>query len=159
VNPENPLASLTKAQVRRIYSGEVTNWAELGGAAGEIRPFLRELGSSTRASFEQYFFDGKPTYSARVIEVFGSANETVHSFKGAIAMVTVQKSNVEDRSIKLVAVDGVAATTANVNSGSYPIRRPIHLLALSDQGQVSLFVRAFFSFILGPEGQAIRATF
>jgi len=161
VNPLNTTVALSKEQVRRIYSGEITDWSQVGGQPGEIRPLIRESGSSTRASFETYFFDGRPTYGKNVIEVVESAStyQAVRDLKGAIAMITIQKTTTEDRTLRLLAIDGIAATTRNVNSGVYPVRRPIILTLHPDPARLKPAVTAFFDFIKTAEGQEILAGF
>jgi phosphate transport system substrate-binding protein len=161
VNPANPVEGLTKEQVRRIYSGEITDWAQVGGTPGEIRLLLRELGSATRASFEAYFFDGAPVYRPSVIEVANSGPmlQAVRDFKTGVGMVTVQKSAADDPSIKLLAINGVSATSRNVNSGVYPVRRPIVLLLPDTESPISPRLREFFEFIQTDEAHDILAGF
>ena len=161
VNALNAIGALTAEQVRKIYSGEFTDWSQVGGQPGEIRPLVRESSSSTRASFEAYFFGGKPTYGKNVIEVVesGPTYQAVHDFKGAIAMITIQKTTTEDPKLRLVALDGIAATTRNVNSGVYPVRRPIILTVHPDPSKLKPAVAAFFDFIKTTEGQEILAGF
>jgi len=161
VNPQNAIGALTAEQVRKIYSGEFTDWSQVGGQAGVIRPLIREGSSSTRASFEAYFFGGKPVYGKNVIEVVesGPTYQAVRDFKGAIAMITIQKTTTEDPNLRLVALDGIAATTRNVNSGAYPVRRPIILTLHPDATKMKPAIAAFFDFIKTPEGQEILAGF
>jgi len=161
VNPLNAIGALTTEQVRKIYTGEITDWSQVGGHPGEIRPLVRESGSSTRASFEAYFFGGKPTYGRNVIEVVESSAtyQAVRDFKGAIAMITIQKTTSEDRTLRLLALDGIAATTRNVSSGLYPVRRPIILTLHPDPARLKPAVAAFFDFIKTAEGQEILAGF
>jgi phosphate transport system substrate-binding protein len=161
VNALNAIGALTAEQVRKIYSGEFTDWSQVGGQPGEIRPLVRESSSSTRASFEAYFFGGKPTYGKNVIEVVesGATYQAVHDFKSAIAMITIQKTTTEDPKLRLVALDGIAATTRNVNSGVYPVRRPIILTVHPDPSKMKPAVAAFFDFIKTTEGQEILAGF
>jgi len=161
VNTLNAIGALTTTQVRRIYSGEITDWSQVGGQPGDIRPLVRESSSSTRASFEAYFFGGKPTYGKSVIEVVesGPTYQAVRDFKGAIAMITIQKTTAEDKTLRLLAVDGIAATTRNVNSGAYPVRRPIILTLHPDPARMKPAVAAFFDFIKTTEGQEILAGF
>ena len=161
VNPLNTVGGLSTEQVRKIYTGEYTDWSQVGGQPGDIRPLLRESSSSTRASFEAYFFGGKPTYGKNVIEVVesGPTYRAVHDFKGAIAMITIQKTTVEDPNLRLVALDGIAATTRNVNSGVYPLRRPIILTLHPDASRIKPAVTAFFEFITTAEAQEILAGF
>jgi phosphate transport system substrate-binding protein len=161
VNTLNGIGALNTDQVRRIYAGEITDWSQVGGQPGEIRPLIRESGSSTRASFEAYFFGGKPTYGKNVIEVVesGPTYQAVRDFKGAIAMITIQKTTTEDATLRLLSLDGIAATTRNVNSGAYPVRRPIILTLHPDRARMKPAVTAFFDFIKTPEGQEILAGF
>jgi phosphate transport system substrate-binding protein len=161
VNPLNAIGALTTEQVRRIYTGEYTDWSQVGGQPGEIRPLIRESSSSTRASFEAYFFGGKPTYGRNVIEVVesGPTYQAVRDFKGAIAMITIQKTTSEDATLRLLALDGIAATTRSVNSGLYPVRRPIILTLHPDPARSKPTVAAFFDFIKSAEGQEILAGF
>lgn len=161
VNPVNQVTGLNTDQVRKIYSGEITDWSQVGGQPGDIRPLLRETGSSTRASFEAYFFGGKPAYGKNVIEVVesGSTYQAVRDFKGAIAMITIQKTTADDATLRLLALNGIAATTRNVNGGVYPVRRPIILTVHPDPARLKPAVAAFFDFIKTAEGQEILAGF
>jgi phosphate transport system substrate-binding protein len=161
VNTLNVIGALNADQVRRIYTGEITDWSQVGGQPGEIRPLIREVGSSTRASFEAHFFAGKPIYGKNVIEVVESSStyQAVRDFKGAIAMITIQKTTAEDPTLRLLSLDGIAATTRNVNSGAYPVRRPIILTLHPDVSRMKPAVAAFFDFIKTPEGQEILAGF
>ena len=70
VNADNRVNNLTKEQLRKIYSGEITNWTEVGGADQPIRAFIREPNAATRTTFEAYVFAGKATYGKTVIEMF-----------------------------------------------------------------------------------------
>jgi phosphate transport system substrate-binding protein len=161
VNTQNAIGALSTEQVRRIYSGEITDWSQVGGQPGEIRPLVRESGSSTRASFEAHFFGGKPTYGRNVIEVVesGPTYQAIRDFKGAIAMITIQKTTAEDATLRLLALDGIAATTRNVNGGAYPVRRPIILTLHPDPARLKPAIAAFFDFIKTSEGQEILAGF
>jgi len=161
VSTTNKIAGLTKEQVRRIYTGEITDWAQLGGTPGAIRPLMREVGSATRASFETYFFDQPPVYGPNVVEVTNSGPmlQAVRDFKTGIGIVTVQKSTVEDSSIKIMSLNGVPATTRNVNSGFYPVRRPIILLLPDTNSPIDPRLRDFFEFIQTAEGHDILAGF
>jgi phosphate transport system substrate-binding protein len=161
VNPLNVIGALTTEQVRKIYSGEITDWSQVGGQPGEIRPLVRENGSSTRGSFEAYFFGGKPAYGKNVIEVVesGPTYQAIRDFKGAIAMITIQKTTAEDATLRLLSLDGIAATTRNVNNSVYPVRRPIILTLHPDPARIRPTVSAFFDFIKTAEGQEILAGF
>src|SRR5258706_66815 len=127
VNPLNVIGALTKEQVRKIYAGDITDWSQVGGQPGEIRPLVRENGSSTRASFEAYFFDGKPTYGKNVIEVVesGPTYQAVRDFKNAIAMSVFERSRptTNARRITMPVVPVTPAIPAS-SSACEPVSAP-----------------------------------
>jgi len=162
VNSANPVPGLTKRQVRDIFSGAITDWGAVGGPAGHrIVPIVREPESATRATFEQYFFDGaKPSYPTAINVVESKeAYSQIRLLKDSIAMVTLQTSTQNDVTLRLLALDGVAATTANVGNGTYPIRRPVFMFTSTDDSKISPAVRALVEFIKSAEGIQILATF
>lgn len=159
VNAANPVTGLTRDQVRRIYSGEITDWSLAGGSPGTMTVLVREATSSTRSAFESYFFTSAPTYGKSVIEVheLGETLKTIASFKDAVGMVTISNATLRDATITLLAIDGVAATKENLVSGAYPIRRPLHLVHDTDPAKLKPAVRAFLDFVRGPDGQKVIA--
>ena len=123
---------------------------------------IREVTSSTRGSFESYFFpEGKPTYAPLAVGVVESREmyAAIRDLKDSIAMVTLQKSTQEDRTIRLLSLDGVEATTANVSSGTYPIRRPVYFMTSSDPSKVKPAIRTLIEFMKSPEGVQILSAF
>ena len=132
VHAGNPVNNLARDQLRRIYSGEVSNWSELGGMDQAIRPYIREPNAATRQTFEAYLFGGTvPTYGKNVIEQFEveALLTAVGSFRGAI---------------------GIA-------SGSYKLVRPLFLIYAGEMSSLKPAVRAFLKFANSPEGQRIAA--
>jgi phosphate transport system substrate-binding protein len=160
VAASNPVKSLTKDQIAKIFSGAISDWKDVGGTAGKIRILLRESGSSTRSAFEAYFFDGKkPAYAPNAIEVT-TIDETVkaiNSFKESIGMVTMNATTFVNSSIAFVTVDGVAASRDNLNTGKYQVRRPLYFVYPTDHTKIKPGIRAFLDFVNGPEGQKILA--
>ena len=162
VNAANPVTGLSKEQVRDIFAGKITDWGSVGGQAGQtIQPIVREPESAVRSTFDAYFFSGtKPTYPNAINVVESKEAYTqVRALKGSIAMVTLQTSTQNDATMRLLSLNGVAATTANVGNGTYPIRRPVYFFESSDPGKVKPAVRAFLDFIKSPEGQKILSAF
>ncbi len=160
LNATNPVQALTKEQVAKIFTGEISDWKDVGGIPGKIRVLVREPGSATRSAFEGYFFDGKkPAYTKDVIEVF-EIDETVRaiaSFKDAIGMMSMLARTFNDRTIRLLTIDGVAATRENLVNGAYKIRRPLYLVYNADPAKVKPGIKAFIDFVKGPAGQKILA--
>jgi phosphate transport system substrate-binding protein len=159
LNATNPITSLSREQLRQIYSGEVTNWMELGGSDQMIRPNIREPNAATRQTFESFVFGGAvPTYGKNVsqqteVEAMLTA---VNSFRGAIGIAsTGSRTNAETR-VKTVKIDGVAATQENIATGAYKIVRPLAVI-YSNTADLKPAVRAFFDFAASPEGQRVSA--
>lgn len=157
VNSANPVKDLSKAQVRDIYGGKITDWSSTGGGSGKITVFVRETGSATRSAFESFFFEGKPAYGKDVIEVF-ELDETLkalRSFKDSVGMLSITNRTLTDTTIRLVSIDGVAPSKENLQSGAYKIRRPLYFVYSS--ANLKPAIRAFLDFVRSPEGQRIIA--
>lgn len=162
VNPDNPVKGLTTAQVRQIFSGEITNWSQVGGADLPIRVFLRDTSASTRQSFDEFVFAGRtPTYvpSAAVVGSNAEMTASVHAFAGGIGMFTLKQATVDDPKVRLLGIDGAAATMAALNDGSYKIRRPLYLVYPIEPGRMKPEVKQFLDFVRSAEGQKILAGF
>jgi phosphate transport system substrate-binding protein len=154
VNADNPLNSLSAEQVRGIFSGTITDWAEVGGAPGAIRVLIREKTASTRVAFESYFFPGKPSYGEDAAELrdIDQMTETTRSFATAIGMATLEDKTLKKPGIKALAIDGVPATMAALADGSYPVHRNVYLVSNADPAKVKPAIRAFVDFAQSPEG-------
>jgi phosphate transport system substrate-binding protein len=160
VNTSNAVKALTKDQVAKIFTGQITDWKDVGGTPGKIRVLLREPESSTRSAFESYFFGStKPVYSKDAIEVF-QIDETIKalsSFKDSIGMMTMNAKAFSTADIRMLTIDNIAATRDTLANGTYPIRRPLYFVAHTDPAKVKPTVKAFLDFVKGPEGQKILA--
>jgi len=160
VASSNPVKSLTKDQVAKIFTGAITDWKDVGGTPGKIRILIRESGASTRSAFEAYFFDGKkPTYAPTAVEVttISETVKAINSFKESIGMVTMNASTFSDNTIAFTTVDGVSPSRENLNSGKYQVRRPLYFVYNSDPTKLKPAIKAFIDFVKGPEGQKILA--
>ena len=158
VNSANPVKNLTKDQIRKIFAGQIKDWSEVGGDPGAIKVFVREATSSTRTTVESWVFGSdKPVYTADRVEIFESdaTIQAIGSFKNAIGTVTLSAKNAGDKTIKLVSLDGVPATVASLNTGPWPIRRPLYITTNPDPARVKPAIKAFLDFIKSPDGQKI----
>ncbi len=157
VNAVNPVTGLKKEQVRGIYAGAIADWSAVGGAPGKITVLLREPGAATRTAFESFFFDGKPVYGKDAIEVYEIEEtiKSIRSFKDAIGMISITNRTMTDSSLRLIAIDGVAPTKANLQSGDYKIRRPLYVVY--HPTDVKPVIQAFLDFVRSSEGQRIIA--
>ena len=160
VSAMSSIRGLTKDQIVGIYTGKITDWSEVGGMSGKIRPLAREPGSAVRSQFESYFFGGmKPTYAASLVVVY-DANATIdaiHSFKDAIGMLSMSALAYDSKDIRLIAIDGVAATRANVANGTYKLLRPLYLVYNVDPAKVRPGIKSFLDWVQSPAGQQVLA--
>ncbi len=154
VNEKNPVSSLTTAQVRSIFSGEVTDWSTVGGQGGHIFVLIR-VPSATRTSFDAAFFpDAHPTFPPDVarldVEPLLSA---LRDNSETLGYVTLKQRTFEQKGIKLLALDDVVPSIENLRAGTYKLVRP--LLIVYDPNKARPGVKAFFDFVRSPEGQRI----
>ena len=160
INASSAIKALTKDQVAKIFTGQITDWKDVGGSAGKIRVLLREPESSTRSAFESYFFGTpKPVYAKDAVEVF-QIDETLKalgSFKDSIGMMTMNAKAFSTVDVKLLTIDNIAATRDTLANGTYPIRRPLFFVYNPEPAKVKPTIKAFIDFVKGPEGQKILA--
>jgi phosphate transport system substrate-binding protein len=159
VNKDVKVENLTLDQLKRIFTGEIKNWKEIGGADAAIVVVAREEGSGTRGAFNELtgvmFKDeageevDATVKSALIQASTGAVIQTVSGTKGAIGYISLGSL---DDTVQAVKVEGVTGSNETVIDGSYKLSRPFLYVSgaeLSPQAQ------AFIDFILSPEGQAI----
>ena len=156
LNNANPIANLTQAQIKNIYTGSVSRWEQLGAAAngktGAIAVVSREPGSGTRGAFEEILkFQDQLVKGAIEFDGTGAIKAEVSRNADAIGYISLGSL---DASIKALSVDSVAATTANVVSGSYKIARPFILLYKKSAAPHAQ-TRAFLDWTMTDAGQTI----
>lgn len=161
VNKENPINNLTTEQVRKIYSGEITNWKEVGGNDEEITAFQRNEGSGSQSMLIR-FMDG--------MEIMPAPTERVNDFmSGIIEDVAANYKNsqgaigfsfryylegiIKNPNIKMLSIDGVSPTVENIKNGSYPITASLY--AVSYEGNDNPNVDKLINWVLSDEGQYI----
>ena len=142
VNPANPVSDLDVETLAKIYTGEITNWKEVGGNDAEIVLIGREAGSGTRDGFES-ITDTKDSCKYRQeLTSTGDVITTVSTNPDAIgyASLAALKDNV-----KALTVGGIAPTEDTVKDGSYVIQRPF-VLVTKDGAELSTAAQAFFDY-------------
>ena len=152
LHPSNPVSDLTMEDASKIFSGEITNWKDVGGTDGEIRVITREGGSGTRDCFEKAVmkpFDREIAGKASVKPSNGDIRATISRDKMSIGYLSL---GYVDESLKTVKIDGVEATEENVLSGEYPISRSLYIIT---KGAPSELEKAFIDFVLSEEGQTM----
>jgi phosphate transport system substrate-binding protein len=141
---------LTKEQVKQIFSGEVTNWSEIGGENLVISVVAREEGSGTRAAFEEMVMEDALISDNAILQPSnGAVRTTISITPGAIGFLSF---GYLDSQTKAISINGVLPTEENAASGDYSIVRPLNMVTFgSPEGKVE----AFLDFILSEDGQAI----
>ncbi len=150
VNPVNKLEDITLEDLAKVYSGEITNWKDLGGDDKSIVVIGREDGSGTRDGFESIVMGDKEPKYAQELESTGSVINAVATTDGAIGYASL--ANV-DETVKALKIGGVEATEENVKSGAYEVQRPFICATL--KGSDNKLAKAYLDFILSEEGQAL----
>ena len=156
VNAESQVADLTVEQIAKIFTGEITDWSQVGGAAGEISCIGREAGSGTRDGFESITGTKDTCKLAQELTSTGAVIEAVAGNPNAIGYASLSSVEGKD-TIKAVTVGGVACTEDTVLDGSYEIQRPF-VLVTKDGAELSAQAQAFFDFATSAAaGDLIRA--
>lgn len=150
--PGSGVDNLTTGQIRAIYQGRITNWAEVGGTDMVITIISREDSSGTRAEFERLVMGDRQT--ARTAQIAPSSSALVTSVArqpGSIGYVSISYLN---PTVKAIRVDGSAPTQANVYRNTYPLRTTIFF---AGPGEPQDELRTFIGWVQSPEGQAVVA--
>ena len=153
VNPENPVSDLSLETIAKIYTGEITNWAEVGGNDVEIVLIGREAGSGTRDGFESITDTEDACKYRQELTSTGDVITTVSQNPCAIGYASV--ASVKD-TVKAVTVDGVAPTEATIKDVSYVVQRPFVLVTKSD-AELSEAAQKFFDYITSADANEIIA--
>ena len=152
VNSDVDVDGLTTEQLRGIFTGEITDWSEVGGTAGAIQVINRKAGSGTRATFEGAVLAGAtvPDSFKPVAEEdsSGTVVEKIQQTAGAISYLAF--SYFDDTKFKALKVDGVEPTSENVESGDFKIWSYEHMYVASDADEATL---AFIDYMLSDDVQ------
>lgn len=167
VNATNPVTGLTVDEIQRIYTGEITNWKDVGGKNQKIRAYQRAEGSGSQTAL-QSLMKGLPLMEAEtenVIADMGGIIEQVAAYRnyaGALGFTFRFYSNemVGNNQIRLLALNGVTPTKETIRDGSYPISSYFYAVTASPIGQpapeeTNPVLQAFLDWCLSEQGQWI----
>lgn len=150
---DSGITSLTTDEVRRIYSGDIANWEDLGGPDMEIFAIGRRPGSGTRDTFNEIIMGSREAETPGVSYDCGESSEVKFSTrKSDNAIGYMGYSFVMNGDTRVVSLDGVAPTVENIKSGAYPLARKLYFVTL---GKPTPGAKAFIDYILSPVGQNI----
>lgn len=144
VNEKNPVDSLTTEQIRKIYAGEYTNWAEVGGANRIINPVTRLKGSGSQTAFEAFMGDYKIARKSPLAMIGGSIGFSFRYYMDGI---------VENDSVKMLSLNGVYPSAENIQNRSYPIVVQFYAIYRADNDNEN--VRVLIDWLLSDEGQTL----
>ena len=160
VHKDNPIENLTSEQIKGIYSGEITNWKEVGGENEEIAAFQRNEGSGSQSMLERFMGD-KPIMEApkelkndlmsgiieKVSDYKSKSNSIGFSFRYYVEGI------IRNPDIKLLSIDGIYPSVENIKNGTYPITGPLY--AVTWEGNSNENVEKLLEWVLSEEGQEI----
>jgi phosphate transport system substrate-binding protein len=148
VHKDNTVAGLTVAELKAIYTGKTTAWAD--GRA--VVAFNRNTDSGTREVFQEHVL-GKDEFSPKAaVKHDGVLVSSVEKIPSAIAYTSLGEA--DETKVRVLPVDGIKPTAATLKDGTYPIARTP---TLATKGAPTGDTQAFIEFVLGPKGQAIVA--
>ncbi len=147
VNPENPVADLDMDTISKIYTGEITNWKDVGGQDAEIVLIGREAGSGTRDGFESITKTEDSCQYRQELTSTGDVITAVSQNPAAIGYASLASVNEQ---VQTVRVNGVEPTEDSIKDGSYVIQRPFILVTKEDT-PLSDTAQKFFDFATSVE--------
>ena len=152
VHPANPVQALKVEQIRRIYTGEIKNWSEVGGPDKPIVVISRDTNSGTYETFENLVMNKeKIAEGAEYVGSNGAARQRVQNTEAAIGYVGL---GFVDRSVKALEVEGVSPSNQTVASGQYPIARPLFMFT-NGYPKLGSNLHQFITLYLTKTGQEI----
>ena len=160
VHKDNPINNLTTEQIKGIYSGEITNWAQVGGADEEIAAFQRNKGSGSQSMLERFMGD-TPIMEApteRVNDMMVGIIDKVTNYKNKTNSIGFSfryyvEGIIKNPDIKMISIDGVEPTAKNIKMGTYPVVTPIYAVTYEENTNEN--VNKLLDWILSDEGQRI----
>ena len=160
VHKDNPIETLTLEQIKGIYSGEITNWREVGGNNEKIVPFQRNEGSGSQSMFLRLMGDTPVMEPDTQTQIGGMGEiiEEVADYKSKPTSIGFSfryyvEGMIKNPDIKMIAVNGVAPTKENIQNGTYAIIAPVY--AVTYEGNPKESVGQLIEWILSAEGQYI----
>ena len=167
VNSENPVTGLTVEQIQGIYTGEITNWKELGGKWQKIRPYQRAENSGSQSALLR-LMEGLPLIEPEEEDRIGGMGGIItqvasyRNHKNAIGFSFRFYSTemVENDQIRLLALNGVEPTKETIRDGTYPIASNFFAITASPIGEpapeeTNEDLKALIDWILSEQGQWI----
>jgi len=164
VNEDNPVDDLTTAQIQKIYTGEITNWKEVGGSDMEIVPFQRNPEAGSQTMFEKLVMADQPLMEAPAQWTSDSMSGLLSAVReydnspSAIGYTVYYYANDMEmaQGLKVLSIDGVAPSADAIRAGDYPFLNP-YFVAIDKDAAPDSATRSLYNWVLGPDGQKLAA--
>ena len=153
VHPDNPVNDLTIEQIAQLYTGEITNWKDVGGNDAQVVLIGREAASGTRDGFESITGTKEKCQYRQELTSTGDVITAVSQNPDAIGYASL--ASIKD-SVKALNVDGVTPSEDTVKDGSYKVQRPFMLVTVEGKALTPV-AQAFFDYATSPDAAAIIA--
>ncbi len=152
VDPANTVGDISKADLAKIYTGEIKNWSELGGEDQPIVVIGRESGSGTRDAFEELVEVEEKCVYSNELDSTGAVVAKVAATKGAIGYVSL---DVVDDTVKAVKLEGVEVSAETIKAGEYFLSRPFVMATMGEISEQSAQVQNMFEYLSSEEGKSL----
>ena len=153
VHPDNPVSDMSIEQIAKLYTGEITNWKDVGGSDAEVVLIGREAASGTRDGFESITGTKDKCQYRQELTSTGDVITAVSQNPDAIGYASL--AAIKD-SVKALSVDGVTPSEATVKDGSYPVQRPFVLVTVEGK-TLSAAAQSFFDYATSADAADIIA--
>lgn len=151
----NTVKNLTKQQLADIYTGQITNWKEVGGKDQQIVVVGREAASGTRGAFEEILEIKDKCKYANELNETGAVVAKVQETAGAIGYVSLDIVQDSQDKVNTLQLDGVDASEATILDGTYQLQRPFVMATKGEIKDQNEQVQAVFQFIQSEKGQEV----
>ena len=151
VHPDNPVSDLSVEQIAKLYTGEITNWKDVGGNDAEVVLIGREAASGTRDGFESITGTKDACQYRQELTSTGDVITAVSQNPDAIGYASL--ASIKD-TVKALNVGGVTPSEATVKDGSYLVQRPFVLVTVEGKA-LSPAAQAFFDYALSADAASI----
>ena len=153
VHPDNPVSDLSIEQIAHLYTGEITNWKDVGGNDAQVVLIGREAASGTRDGFESITGTKDKCQYRQELTSTGDVITAVSQNPDAIGYASL--ASIKD-SVKALDVDGVTPSEASVKDGSYKVQRPFVLVTVEGKA-LSQAAQSFFDYVTSADAADIIA--
>ena len=151
-NKSCSIKDVTSKDLAKIYTGEITDWAELGGEEQPIIVIGREAGSGTRDAFEELLEVKDVCAYAQELDSTGAVLAKVGTTPGAIGYVSL---DVVDDTVSGLKIDGVAPTEEEILAGNYMLQRPFVMATKGEISEQNELVQTWFNYINSDDGKEV----